>query len=101
MGKGARRHGCRRVIAASSEWHWEQGTKYAVESIKTALLVNGAAGIVLMTFANVQNLPSAVIYPLFSFATEAMLFWQPNVTQRLRCAEGLAFPRTLSADSLP
>ena len=73
MGKGARRHGCRRVIAASSEWHWEQGTKYAVESIKTALLVNGAAGIALMTFANMQNLPSAVIYPLFSFAIGAML----------------------------
>ena len=99
MGKGARRHGCLRVIAASSEWHWEQGTKYAVESIKSALLVNGAAGVAL---TNVQNLPSAVIYPLFSFATEAMLFWQPNVTQRMtRCAEGLAFPRTLSADSLP
>ena len=32
MGKGAR-HGCHRVIAASSEWHWEQGTKYAVESL--------------------------------------------------------------------
>ena len=98
MGKGARRHGCLRVIAASSEWHWEQGTKYAVESIKSALLVNGAARVAL---TNVQNLPSAVIYPLFSFATEAMLFWQPNVTQRLRCAEGLAFPRMLSADNIP
>ena len=70
MGIGARRHGCRRVIAASSEWHWEQGTKYTVESIKTALLVNGAAGVAL---TNVQNLPSAVIYPLFSFAIGAML----------------------------
>lgn len=36
---------------ASAEWHWEQGTKYAVEGIKTALLLNGAAAISLMTFA--------------------------------------------------
>ena len=70
MGKGARRHGCRRVIAALSEWHWEQGTKYAVESIKTALLVNGAVGIALMTFANAQDLPSAAIYPLFRLLSE-------------------------------
>ena len=35
---------------ASQEWHWEQGTKYAVEGIKTTLLLNGAAAIALMTF---------------------------------------------------
>jgi hypothetical protein len=34
-----------------SHWHWEQGTKYAVEGIKTTLLLNGAAAIALMTFA--------------------------------------------------
>lgn len=28
------------------KWHWEQGVKYAVETIKTTLLLNGAAAIV-------------------------------------------------------
>jgi hypothetical protein len=38
-----------------SHWHWEQGTKYAVEGIKTTLLLNGAAAIALMTFATANE----------------------------------------------
>jgi hypothetical protein len=36
---------------ASSEWHWKHGAKYAAEGIKTALLLNGAPAIALMTFS--------------------------------------------------
>jgi hypothetical protein len=38
-----------------SHWHWEQGTKYAVEGIKTTLLLNGVAAIALMTFATTNE----------------------------------------------
>jgi hypothetical protein len=56
---------------ASQEWHWEQGAKYAVESIKTALLLNGAAAIALMTFAGTRQFSLALICPLFVFALGA------------------------------
>jgi uncharacterized membrane protein YidH (DUF202 family) len=58
----------------SREWHWEQAIKYAVESFKTALLLNGAAAIALMSFAaGTRKFSSALIYPLVSFAVGAML----------------------------
>jgi len=41
--------------------------KYAVESFKTALLLNGAAAIALMSFAaGTRKFSSALIYPLVS-----------------------------------
>jgi hypothetical protein len=64
----------------SSEWHWEQGIKYAVEGIRTALLLNGAAAIALLTFtANTHNISSRVICAIALFALGAM-------------ASALAFP---------
>jgi hypothetical protein len=58
---------------ASQEWHWEQGNKYAVEGIKTTLLLNGTAAIALMTFAtNTQRFSSLLLCPLLSFAGGAM-----------------------------
>jgi hypothetical protein len=57
----------------SQEWHWEQAIKYAVESIKTTLLLNGAAAIALMTFANTRKFSGALISPLIWFASGAML----------------------------
>lgn len=61
------------MTMASSEWHWEQGVKYAIESIKTALLLNGAAGIALMTFAGTRKFPFALIWPVVPFAFGALL----------------------------
>ena len=58
---------------ASSEWHWEQGVKYAVESIKTTLLLNGAAAIALMTFINTRQISCGVRLALVLFALGAML----------------------------
>jgi hypothetical protein len=57
----------------SQEWHWEQAIKYAVESIKTSLLLNGAAAIAVMTFANTRKFSGALHTPLILFAVGAML----------------------------
>jgi hypothetical protein len=38
-------------MMASSEWHWEQGTKYALEAIKALLAINGGAAVALLAFA--------------------------------------------------
>jgi hypothetical protein len=59
---------------ASAEWHWEQGVKYAVETIKTSLLLNGAAAIALMTFATHQgSLSRGLIVALALFALGAVV----------------------------
>jgi hypothetical protein len=58
---------------ASQEWHLDQATKYAIEGIKTALLLNGAAAIALMTFANTRQFSGALITPLYCFAIGALL----------------------------
>jgi hypothetical protein len=56
------------------EWHWEQGTKYAAEAIKTTLLLNGAAAIALMTFATTHTQKvSLLLIPLVSFVVGAAL----------------------------
>src|SRR5262249_45400044 len=58
---------------ASQEWHWEQGTKYAAEAIKTTLLLNGASAIALMTFAANTQKFSSLLIPLISFVIGAVL----------------------------
>ena len=58
---------------ASSEWHWEQGVKFAVEGIKTSLLLNGAAAIALVTFANTHDLSRGMRLSIFLFAVGAMV----------------------------
>jgi hypothetical protein len=55
----------------SAEWHWEQGLKFATEAMKTSLLLNGAAAIALMTFANTHSLPDGIKWALLLFATGA------------------------------
>jgi hypothetical protein len=57
----------------SQEWHWEQAIKFAAESIKTTLLLNGAAAIALMTFAATRKFSGALHTPLVLFAVGAML----------------------------
>jgi hypothetical protein len=57
---------------ATSEWHWEQGTKFAIEGIKTSLLLNGAAAIALMTFANTHTVSGGVKCAISLFALGAM-----------------------------
>jgi hypothetical protein len=36
---------------ADREWHWEQGTTYAVEAMKALLAINGGAAVALLAFA--------------------------------------------------
>lgn len=57
---------------ASAEWHWEQGVKYAIEGIKTSLLLNGVAAISLMTFVSHKTLSWYIIVALVLFALGAM-----------------------------
>ena len=45
----------RQTTTPTSEWHWAEGTKYAIEGIKTLLLLNGGAAIALMTFLGHSN----------------------------------------------
>lgn len=58
---------------ATSEWHWEQGGKFAVEGIKTSLLLNGAAGIALMSFGTAHGLSPKLIWTVVPFAVGAVL----------------------------
>ncbi len=58
---------------ATSQWHWEQGVKYAVEGIRTSLLLNGAAAIAVMTFANTHDAFTGMKWALLSFALGAMV----------------------------
>jgi hypothetical protein len=57
----------------TSEWHWGNAIKYAAEGIKTVLLLNGAAAIGLMTFANIHAFSRLLIAALSVFAFGAML----------------------------
>jgi hypothetical protein len=70
---------------ASQEWHWEQGTKYAAEGIKTMLLLNGAAAIALMTFATNTQKVSSLLTPLIAFVIgagcSAFAFFAAYMTQ--------------------
>jgi hypothetical protein len=54
-GEGGRLRKMEGLEMASQQWHWEQGTKYAAEGIKTTLVLNGAAAIALMTFATTNT----------------------------------------------
>jgi hypothetical protein len=65
------RHKRQKPMTPNSEWHWEQGIKYAIEGIKTGLLLNGAAAIALMTFANTHPVTGGVKCAIFSFALGA------------------------------
>ena len=57
----------------TAEWHWEQGMKYAVEGIRTALLLNGAAGIALLTFIGKHTFSEAMIAAIVLFAIGSFL----------------------------
>jgi uncharacterized membrane protein YidH (DUF202 family) len=37
-------------MTPDQQWHWGEGTKYAIEGMKSLLLLNGGAAIALLTF---------------------------------------------------
>ncbi len=46
-----------------SKWHWAEGNKYALESIKALLIVNGAAAVSILTFiGNTKTSQNIVIH---------------------------------------
>jgi hypothetical protein len=61
------------TLPTTPEWHWGNAVKYSVEGIKTVLLLNGAAAIALMTFANTHPLSRWGFAALLVFAFGAML----------------------------
>jgi hypothetical protein len=89
---------------ATKEWHWAEGTKYAIECVKTALLLNGAAAIALMTFANARSFSVALVaWPLRWFAAGAALaaiaFFLAYLTQlEYGNAEHLIYTDAVRAD---
>jgi hypothetical protein len=64
-----------------SAWHWEQGNKYAVETIKALLAINGGAAVALLAFAgniaknggNAASVASHLANSLLGFGLGALL----------------------------
>src|SRR5262249_21037808 len=54
-----------------TKWHWQEGNKYAVEGIKTLLLLNGAPALGLLTFAG-GHPGVSVGFPLLCFGLGAL-----------------------------
>jgi hypothetical protein len=63
----------RTLTMPSTDWHWEQGIKFAVEGIKIAVLLNGAAAIALMTFENTHPFSNTMIIAVALFAFGALI----------------------------
>lgn len=61
-------------------WHWEQGTKYAIEAMKALLAINGGAAVALLALAgnigkaagNPASLASHLGNSLISFGAGAL-----------------------------
>lgn len=52
------------------KWHWGEGNKYAVEGVKTLLLLNGAAALAFLTYLTGK---SHVSSPLATAAARAII----------------------------
>ena len=80
-------------MTPDQQWHWGEGTKYAIEGMKALLLLNGGAAIALLTFignhtptpASKTLIVEAVGNSLISFgggtAGAAMAFVAAHMTQ--------------------
>jgi hypothetical protein len=55
-----------------SKWHWEQGNKYAVEAIKTLLLLNGGAALALLAFVGNKAKLDAVAAEVARFVANSI-----------------------------
>jgi hypothetical protein len=56
---------------AGQQWHWGEGTKFAIEGIKTLLLLNGGSAVALLAFLGSKTKPDAAsiaIAKSFGFA---------------------------------
>ena len=56
-------------MTPDQEWHWGEGTKYAIEGMKALLLLNGGAAIALLTFIG-NRAPAAAVKPVIAAAGE-------------------------------
>jgi hypothetical protein len=70
---------CRAMSDDHQRWHWGEGAKFAVEGIKSVLLLNGGAGVALLAFyGNAAKGGGTTFGPssgfaLLSFGTGALL----------------------------
>jgi hypothetical protein len=62
--------------APDAQWHWQEGNKYALEGIKTLVLLNGGAAVALLTFLGNKGIGQSVpslAWTLVSFGLGTML----------------------------
>jgi Mn2+/Fe2+ NRAMP family transporter len=55
------------------QWHWTEGNKYAVEGIKTLLLLNGGAALALLAFLGNRDKEASHASDIASAAGNALL----------------------------
>jgi hypothetical protein len=72
------------------QWHWGEGNKYAIEGMKSLLLLNGGSAVALLTFygnkvhqssATVENLGEALICFALGTLFSAGVFVAAYLTQ--------------------
>lgn len=57
----------------SSQWHWQEGMKYALEGIKLLFVLNGASAVSILTFiGNAKIYSEAFIFSMVSFSLGAV-----------------------------
>ncbi len=57
----------------TSKWHWSEGNKYAVESGKALLYLNGGAAISILTFVGNHRSGVSLVISITSFALGALV----------------------------
>jgi hypothetical protein len=58
-----------------AKWHWGEGNKYAIEGVKSMLILNGAASVSVLTFIGSMKPklhPGYLIFSMVSFALGAL-----------------------------
>lgn len=73
-------------MSDDARWHWGEGMKYALEGIKTTLVLNGAASVSILTFiGNMKAYSKPLVYSMVFFACGAastiLTFWFAYLTQ--------------------
>ena len=58
---------------SKSDWHWQEGNKYAHEGIKTIAFLNGGAAVALVTFNQHKPFAFAMLCALGCFGLGAAL----------------------------
>jgi hypothetical protein len=63
------------TLSKNQEWHWTEGNKYAVEGMKTLLLLNGGAALALLAFFGNRGKDAANSNEIVQAAGNALLMF--------------------------